>query len=192
MPLSGGPRRTSTSYHAVGADSLEHAQRSVRGWSALASGAGTRVAAHQLRARCLHAAAGTGAARAAEQTGDLQPTLSHQRCHSAGDRSRSQAPGSRDRLLQRAPHLGPATSASSSCSLRAGRWRPRSESLLLLCFRLLQQSDQPTSGTNSPAALPTHSQWNCPLCGGTMQVVERLSAAQLFLRSPPHLSRCTA
>ena len=55
-------------------------------------------------------------------------------------------------------------------------------------FRLLQQSDQPTAGTNSPAALPTHSQWNCPLCGGTMQVVERLSAAQLFLRSPPHLT----
>jgi hypothetical protein len=25
-----------------------------------------------------------------------------------------------------------------------------------------------------------------------MQVVERLSAAQLFLRSPPHLSRCAA
>ncbi|PYV79194.1 MAG: hypothetical protein DMG96_05080 [Acidobacteria bacterium] len=64
--------------------------------------------------------------------------------------------------------------------------------LLPLCFRLLQQSDQPAAGTNSPAALPTHSQWNCPLCGGTMQVVERLSAAQLLLRSPPHLSRCAA
>jgi len=64
--------------------------------------------------------------------------------------------------------------------------------LLPLCFRLLQQSDQPAAGTNSPAALSTHSQWNCPLCGGTMQVVERLSAAQLLLRSPPHLSRCTA
>jgi hypothetical protein len=25
-----------------------------------------------------------------------------------------------------------------------------------------------------------------------MQVVERLSAAQLLLRSPPHLSRCAA
>jgi hypothetical protein len=34
--------------------------------------------------------------------------------------------------------------------------------------------------------------WQCPLCGGTMQVVERLSAAQLLLRSPPHLSRCAA
>ena len=69
--------------------------------------------------------------------------------------------------------------------------RRRAE-FLPLCFRLLQQSDQPPAGTNSPAALPTHSPWNCPLCGGTMQVVERLSAAQLLLRSPPHLSRCAA
>jgi hypothetical protein len=64
--------------------------------------------------------------------------------------------------------------------------------LLPLCFRLLQQSDQPAAGTNSPAGPPTPSQWNCPLCGGTMQVVERLSAAELLLRSPPHLSRCPA
>ena len=31
-----------------------------------------------------------------------------------------------------------------------------------------------------------------PLCGGTMHVVERLSAAQLLLQSPPHLIRCAA
>jgi len=69
----------------------------------------------------------------------------------------------------------------------------RRAELLPLCFRLLQPSDQPAAGTNSPAAaLPTHSTWNCPLCGGTMQVVERLSVAQLFVRSPPHPSRCTA
>src|SRR6266513_23798 len=69
----------------------------------LAPSAGTGVAAHQLRARRLHAAAGTGSARAAEQTADLQPTLSRQCCNSAGDRPRSTPPGSRDRLLQRAP-----------------------------------------------------------------------------------------
>ena len=69
--------------------------------------------------------------------------------------------------------------------------RRRAE-LLPLCLRLLQQSDQPAAGTHSPAALPTPSQWNCPLCGGAMQVVERLSAAQLFLRSPPLLRRCAA
>ena len=96
------------------------------------------VAAHPLRARCLHAAAGTSAARAAEQTGDLQPTLSHQHCHATGDRSRSPAPRSRNGLLRRAPHLGPATAASSPSPLCAGRWRPRSESLPLNIFPLAE------------------------------------------------------
>jgi hypothetical protein len=63
--------------------------------------------------------------------------------------------------------------------------------LLPLCFRLLQPSDPPAANATSPA-LPIHSLWQCPLCGGIMQVVERLSAAQLLLRSPPHLSRCAA
>jgi hypothetical protein len=68
--------------------------------------------------------------------------------------------------------------------------RRRAE-LLPLCSRLLQPSHPPAARTTSPA-LPIHSLWQCPLCGGTMQVVERLSAAQLLLRSPPHLSRCAA
>jgi Putative transposase len=66
--------------------------------------------------------------------------------------------------------------------------RRRAE-LLPLCFRLLQPSDQPTVCAASLTTRPAHSTWNCPLCGATMQVVERLSAAQLFLRSPPRLSR---
>ena len=68
--------------------------------------------------------------------------------------------------------------------------RRRAE-LLPLCLRLLQLSGQPAARA-TPSALPIHSLWRCPLCGGTMQVVERLSAAQLLLRSPPHLSRCAA
>jgi hypothetical protein len=63
--------------------------------------------------------------------------------------------------------------------------------LLPLCFRLLQPSHQPAADATSPA-LPIHSLWQCPLCGGTMHVVERLSAVQLLLRSPPHLIRCAA
>jgi hypothetical protein len=33
---------------------------------------------------------------------------------------------------------------------------------------------------------------NCPACGAAMRVVERLSAAQLLLRSPPQPNRCAA
>ncbi len=69
--------------------------------------------------------------------------------------------------------------------------RRRAE-FLPLCFRLLQPSDPPAAGAASPTTLPTHALWNCPLCGGTMRVVEHLSPAQLLLRSPPHLSRCAA
>ena len=39
--------------------------------------------------------------------------------------------------------------------------------------------------TDSPAADLPHSLWNCPVCGATMHVFERFSAAQLLLRSPP-------
>jgi hypothetical protein len=67
--------------------------------------------------------------------------------------------------------------------------------LLPLCFRLLQSSAANFEPTASPAAAPPHSPtlWNCPVCGGTMHVVERLSAAQLLLlRSPPHPALCAA
>ena len=55
---------------------------------------------------------------------------------------------------------------------------------LSLCFRLLRPDSTPTSSASSSAA-SVHSGWNCPICGGVMQVVERLSAAALLLRSPP-------
>ena len=61
--------------------------------------------------------------------------------------------------------------------------RRRAE-LLPLCLRLLQPSGQPAADATSPA-LPIHSLGQCPLCGGTMRIVERLSAAQLLLRFPP-------
>jgi hypothetical protein len=56
--------------------------------------------------------------------------------------------------------------------------------LLPLCFSLLRSSDS-TSAAASPAADRDHSCWTCPVCGATMHVLERLSAAQLLLRSPP-------
>jgi len=64
--------------------------------------------------------------------------------------------------------------------------------LLPLCFRLLEPLPETTAPPTPRAGDQTHSLWNCPLCGGTMQVVERLSAAQLLLRSPPHSSRWAA
>jgi hypothetical protein len=57
--------------------------------------------------------------------------------------------------------------------------------LLPLCFYLLAghgntSISAASTSTDQPGAL-----WTCPVCGGTMHVVERLSAVQLLLRSPP-------
>jgi hypothetical protein len=68
----------------------------------------------------------------------------------------------------------------------------RRATLLPLCFRLLSSSEERAPSAASPSTEETLSLWNCPVCGGTMRVVERLSAAQLLLRSPPQPDRCAA
>jgi hypothetical protein len=64
--------------------------------------------------------------------------------------------------------------------------------LLPLCFQLLSGSQERTASTTSTSTEETHSLWKCPVCGGTMRVVERLSPAQLLIRSPPQPDRCAA
>ena len=61
----------------------------------------------------------------------------------------------------------------------------RRASLLPLCLRLLgaatvvEKVSEPPQTGNAPTV------WTCPRCGGPMTVVERLTAAQIRLRSPP-------
>jgi hypothetical protein len=62
--------------------------------------------------------------------------------------------------------------------------------LLPVCFRLLSGSEKTAPSTAASSPNLTHSLWNCPVCGGTMRVVERFSTAQLLLRSPPQPDRC--
>jgi len=63
---------------------------------------------------------------------------------------------------------------------------------LPLCLRLLGGSHEHPATSPSQSTDQTHSLWNCPVCGAAMRVVERLSAAQLLLRSPPQPDRCAA
>jgi hypothetical protein len=68
----------------------------------------------------------------------------------------------------------------------------RRASLLSLCFELLRRSTE-----NAPPAAPASANqpcscWPCPICGGTMRMVERISAAGLRLRAPPQIARCAA
>jgi hypothetical protein len=62
----------------------------------------------------------------------------------------------------------------------------RRSALLPLCFAALgtvpSQIELETSPTQESDPL-----WRCPQCGGPMAIIERLSAAQLQLRSPPLL-----
>ena len=64
----------------------------------------------------------------------------------------------------------------------------RRTALLPLCFQLLGTTPQPpaeehSSSTEEPAEL-----YRCPHCGGPMKVIERLTAAEILLRSPPQLT----
>jgi len=60
--------------------------------------------------------------------------------------------------------------------------------LLALCFHLLgsvqgSQTKQPACSTEDSPDL-----WRCPKCGGPMKVIERLTAAEIQLRSPPEIT----
>src|SRR6266852_3590412 len=57
--------------------------------------------------------------------------------------------------------------------------------LLPLCFQLLGTIPQPQVEQQTSAAKEPRPLWRCPKCGGSKVVLERLSAAQLQLRSPP-------
>jgi len=58
--------------------------------------------------------------------------------------------------------------------------------LLPRCLAALHAT--PPTNESQTAATPTHPLWRCPNCGRPMAVIERFTAAQLQLRSPPLLA----
>jgi hypothetical protein len=60
----------------------------------------------------------------------------------------------------------------------------RRSTLLPLCRQLLGAVPQTDPGTSAPKQ--PRPLWLCPKCGGPMVVIERFTAAQIQLRSPPH------
>jgi Putative transposase len=68
----------------------------------------------------------------------------------------------------------------------------RRATLLPLCFQVLGPISQPQiEPAASPAQQPSPL-CRCPKCGGRMVVIERLTAAQIQLRSPPSLAGVAA
>jgi hypothetical protein len=61
----------------------------------------------------------------------------------------------------------------------------RRATFLPLCSHLLGAAQQPQTEQNVSSTKDSSDLWHCPKCGGPMKVVERLTAAQIQLRSPP-------
>jgi len=67
----------------------------------------------------------------------------------------------------------------------------RRATLLPLCFQGLDAVQPSCTEPEAPAKEPIPL-WLCPKCGGPMVVIERLTAAQIQLRSPPCLAGAAA
>jgi hypothetical protein len=61
----------------------------------------------------------------------------------------------------------------------------RRATLLPLCFHLLGATQEPQAEQDVSSGSDSYDLWRCPKCGGPMVVVERLTAADIQLRSPP-------
>jgi hypothetical protein len=64
----------------------------------------------------------------------------------------------------------------------------RRATFLPLCFHLLGTTQEPRAEQHVSSASDSHHLWRCPKCGGPMVVVERFTAAEIQLRSPPPLT----
>jgi len=60
--------------------------------------------------------------------------------------------------------------------------------LLPLCFQLLGSEQPPQAEQHASSTEDCPDPWRCPKCGGPMKVIERLTAAEIQLRSPPRIS----
>jgi len=64
----------------------------------------------------------------------------------------------------------------------------RRAKLLPLCFQLLGAAQQPPHEEHTSSTEGSPDLYPCPNCGGPMRVIERLTAAEIQLRSPPRTS----
>src|ERR1700690_2127085 len=78
-------------------------------------------------------------------------------------------------------HCPKASSASATSASSPVGAAPLS---LPLCFQLLGAVPQPQVEQQASDAKEPRRLWRCPQCGGPMVVIERLTAAQIQLRSP--------
>jgi hypothetical protein len=64
----------------------------------------------------------------------------------------------------------------------------RRATLLPLCFHSFASAQQPQAEQGASSSKDSSDLYHCPKCGGPMKVIERLTAAQIQLRSPPMIT----
>src|ERR1700730_2715113 len=64
----------------------------------------------------------------------------------------------------------------------------RRATTLPLCFQLLGSAQEPPAEQHTSSTEDSTDLYRCPKCGGPMKVIERLTAAEIQLRSPPVVS----
>jgi hypothetical protein len=64
----------------------------------------------------------------------------------------------------------------------------RRTTFLPLCFQLLGTTPEPPAEEHSSSTEDAADLYRCPNCGGPMKIIERLTAAEIQLRSPPQLT----
>jgi putative transposase/transposase-like zinc-binding protein len=64
----------------------------------------------------------------------------------------------------------------------------RRATFLPLCFQLLGATPQPRTEEHTSSTEDAPDLYRCPKCGGPMKIIERLTAAEIQLRSPPELT----
>jgi hypothetical protein len=67
----------------------------------------------------------------------------------------------------------------------------RRSTTLPLCFQLLGTAQEALAEEHTSSTEDAPDLYRCPKCGGPMKVIERLTAAEIQLRSPPRIS-CAA
>jgi hypothetical protein len=64
----------------------------------------------------------------------------------------------------------------------------RRRTTLPLCFQLLGAAKEALTEEHTSSTEDLPDLYRCPKCGGPMKVIERLTAAEIQLRSPPRIS----
>jgi Putative transposase len=64
----------------------------------------------------------------------------------------------------------------------------RRSATLPLCFKLLSAAQEALTEEHTSSTEDASDLYRCPKCGGPMKVIERLTAAEIQLRSPPRIS----